>query len=85
MKIIVPSKKKFDFEIDGQSFSMRKPTIVEHEDYVDAYSNAEARKDKQQILFNHLESLGLPSEVSKTLDMEQLDFIITQLTESKKN
>lgn len=85
MKIVVPSKKVFEFEIDGVVHSMRRPTVSEHENYVDAYQSEENRKAKHNILMNHLAHLGLPLEVSKGLDLEQLDFVISSLTESKKN
>ena len=85
MSIVIPAKKKIDFELEGQAFTMRKPSIIEHEDYVEAYQVAVTRKEKQDVLFNHLHALGMPIELAKSLDNEQLEFVIEKLTESKKN
>lgn len=81
----VPSKKVIEFEYEGSVYAMRRPTIVESENYSDKWKAAESSVAKNEILFDHLEMLGLPKEISKTLEAEQLDFIVENLLTVKKN
>jgi len=85
--IKVPSKKKFEFEIEEVGvIQMRRPTNGEAEEYSNAWESAKTSKEKKDALKEYLEVLGLKKEIFSKLEDEQIQFIISEITDtSKKN
>lgn len=72
-------------KIAGVDYHVRKPTVGEVE------ANAEAAKDTEKDaslmmknLINFLDKLGIPADVSRSLEIEQLTEIMEYLNGSKK-
>lgn len=86
-KLAVPAKKTFEFEIEGHgTFQMRRPTIQETEIYIEKWTDPKATaKERNTVLFKHLDKLGLPEKVGRDLENEQIEFIIEALSQVKKN
>ena len=83
-KVVIPTKRKITFEYEGKSYSMRFPTQLETEEYSEKLIAAENPKEMNEVVYAHLESLGIPKAVSKSMDNEQFDFLMDLIRNPKK-
>lgn len=80
----VVKKKKIRVEMDGKEFFMNKPSIAQQEELDSELVKAEA-KDVLNLYAKFFESLGLPSNVFKSMDIEDGLEFIKLVTQGKKN
>ncbi len=74
-------KAKFVLKYQGKTYALRRPTIGEVE-LLDERQKAGA--SKLSDLVDYLSGLGLPPEVSRDFDSEQLFEVIEKLSSKKK-
>lgn len=80
----VVKKKKIRVEVDGKEFFMSKPSIAQQEELDALLVKAEA-KDVLNLYSKFFESLGLPGNVFKSMDIEDGLEFIKLVTQGKKN
>lgn len=81
--IKLPPKKSIEFEIDGETFSLRKPGLLELDDVVKSYSSNEP--DLVQKIVKWFIGLGMPAHIASQLDQEQFEEIIAHVSGQKKS
>jgi hypothetical protein len=82
-KVQVPAKKLLEMEMEGVTFSVRRPTVKEQDDYSDAWESAVTSKERSAILKTHLINLGVPLEVINAADADQFFFILESISQKK--
>lgn len=86
MKVSIPQRIKIVFEIEGKEFPCHRPTVgevIEHEEAVKAAESAGATPTA--LVLSFLARCGLPEEVTRALDPDQLVVVLEALKPSKKN
>lgn len=68
----------FEYKIDGEKHKVRKPNVEELREIRKAKSD-----DDLKATEGYLEKLGLPSEVFRTLEMQQIEEILEDLAQGK--
>ena len=82
MKLV---RNVFEVDVYGTVVKMTKPTYEKSNDFNDAYEAAVTQKEKSNITLDFLENLGLPKELSKSLECDHMTDIINLVMGSKKN
>ena len=73
-------------KFQGKEYSLRFPTYEESFQYEEDLKNCgEDTKQINKVLFDYLEKLGLPSDMTKKLELGHLKKIIEFVSGSKKN
>jgi len=73
----------FQYKIDGNTYSVRKPTIKQIRELQNEKDKEEEEQVESSILF--LDSLGLPKEVGFSLEDHMIEEIVNDISGSKKN
>jgi hypothetical protein len=80
------TKETRKVEIDGSSYDLKVPTYKDSKKYTTDLSLCGDDSDKKvELLFNYLETLGLPKNVSYDLSVENVLNILSYLSGEKKS
>lgn len=79
-----PVKAKLRLEIDGQFFEFKRPSVGDLEELENQLSLETAGNKSVQIYRNFFESLGLKSEIVKSLDYDDFLAFIQFVSGPKK-
>ncbi len=86
MKVTINPAQRFIVEFDGKEYPCRKANIGE---LIDLENEMEAAKSNGKpntfLVMEHLVKLGLPMDVLKALDPDQLNEVSNAFVASKKN
>lgn len=86
MKVAINPAQRIVIEFEGKEYPCRKPQLGEVMDFEESLMSAKAEgKGATLIIMKHLESCGLPMEVVKKLDFDQMEAVSAALVPSKKN
>lgn len=86
MKIEINPKQKIIVILEAQEYVLTKPTLGMQEDYEERLSVAkESGKGGIKVMIQFIAECGLPSEVVRKLDADELDAVMKALTPAKKN
>ena len=73
------------FKFKGDEYEVEKPTVKQSRDYGKKLKELGDDSEKEDALFDFLEELGLPKEVSYTLKQGHIMALVAALGESEKN
>ena len=80
------TKKTKVIKINDVEYSLKQPTYKDSVEYDKSVAEAkDDTKKKIDCLFNYLEKLGLPKEISTDLEIENITEIMNYLSGVKKN
>ena len=71
MKIVFDKRTEATAEIFGESHKFFMPNVMQHGDYEDGIVGKDG-KEIYQLTYNYLDSLGIPKESTKKLELDQL-------------
>lgn len=78
--------QKIVIEFEGQEYQCKRPSIGAVMDLEENLEAAKAAgKGGTKLLIQHLVSCGLPEEVVRKLDTDQIEAVSAALSPSKKN
>jgi hypothetical protein len=77
-------KAKLPVKIDDVVHELRSPTYRDSLEYENKLKDLDDPKLKADALFSYLESLGLPRNVSESLEIGHITQILTYVTGEKK-
>ena len=81
MKLV---KTEIKAEIYGTEYILRKPNLLEINEYRNSLIKLEESSDASEVMKNFLFKMGLPKEVFDVLEVAHVAEIMDAVTESKK-
>jgi hypothetical protein len=85
MKLVLQPAQRIVIEFEGKEYPCRKPQLGEVEDFEAAMEEAKAKgKGVTAVVTKHIVSCGLPAEVVRKLDTDQLEAVSDILAQAKK-
>lgn len=72
-KFVAKARTKIVIEIEGKTFELSKPSVLQKQNYIKELSSAADNKIQAECLVNFIVSLGLPRETVE--NMEEDSFI----------
>jgi hypothetical protein len=77
---------KLSYEIDGETYFVRRPTLDESEHYSEEFEKLKDAPIKERIMstYHFISKLGIPLEVLKRLSVEDVNEIMGDIA-GKKN
>lgn len=86
MKFALQPAQRIIIEFEGKEYPMRKPQLGEVEDLEANLEQAKAEgKGGTAYVRKHLVACGLPEDVVKKLDSDQIEALSNALSPAKKN
>lgn len=86
--IIELKRKRFKFKLDGNVYELKSPNVSMIQAYTANQKKLEKNKDEDAVMnaaMDFLADLGMPKDISSTLEMDHLESIITNVTGQKKS
>lgn len=78
-------KKKLKIDVYGQEYDLTIPTYLQSISYDDKLKECKTSSERAKCIFSHLESLGLPLEVSKNLTVDDMLELLKYISGEKKS
>lgn len=72
-----------EVNVYGKELKLTKPTVEQTQDYA-KQAKGISEEESSSLLFDFLEKLGLPKEVSKEMEVDHLNALCEALMPSKK-
>ena len=84
-KIVLPASAKVLIDFEGQEYSISKPNLGIQSELEEELASAKSEgKSTTKIILNYIVRCGLPEEVTKKLDLSQLEALMEFITPKKK-
>jgi hypothetical protein len=86
MAITINPKQKIVIVIDSKEYALTKPTLGMQEDFEERlHETKESGKGATKLLIGFLVECGLPVEVVKKLDADEMDAVMKAIQPLKKS
>ena len=86
MRFEVPVSEKMTVVFDGSEYTMRRPSLGVALELEEKIEEATASgKGAMRLVMDYVSQCGLPIEVVRSLDSDQLKAVMEALTPAKKN
>jgi len=78
------NRSKLKLKVYGEEYELLFPTVKQSQDFAKEVKEVEGDDDKSSKMFDFLEKLGLPKNVTEEMEVQHLEMVLEKLMPSKK-